>query len=251
MTLAQLLSLGQLLTAFLSRFADCFAGCSGRALLRLFVRGLLSNVQRKNIEALALEVQAPVRTLQRFLESIKWNEQQLVDRCQQLVATEHADPQAIGLIDETGVAKSGRHTAGAQRQYNGNRGKIENAVVHVGLGYSTGDFHALLDARVFLPQAWADDPARRKKLISPPKFAFRPSPRSRSSSSPARSATACGCAPGHLTSCTVAADRFSTAWKRSGRPSSARSRQTFTCGWTRRASCTTGRRLPVRRGGYA
>lgn len=166
MTLAQISSLGRLLTAFLASFADCFAGSKGRTLVRVFVSGLLSDVQRKNVEALALRMRAPVRTLQRFLESIKWNEQRVVDRCQKLIATEHGHPEAIGLIDETGVAKSGKHTAGAQRQYNGNRGKIENAVVHVGLGYATTNFQALLDARVYLPQEWADDPARRKKLHS-------------------------------------------------------------------------------------
>ena len=44
----------------------------------------------------------------------------------ELIATEHADPDAIGVIDETGTAKSGNHTVGVKRQYNGNRGKIEN-----------------------------------------------------------------------------------------------------------------------------
>lgn len=180
MTLAQIASLGRLLTTFLASFADCFAGSKGRNLLRLFVSGLLSDVQRKNVESLALRMRTSVRTLQRFLESIKWNERRLVDRCQQIIATEHAAPDAIGLIDETGVAKSGGHTAGAQRQYNGNRGKIENAVVHVGLGYATRDFRALLDARVYLPQEWADDPARRKKLTCRTRSASKRSPKSRS-----------------------------------------------------------------------
>ena len=39
---------------------------------------------------------------------------------------DHAHPEAIGLIDESGMHKSGRDTAGVVRQYNGNRGKIEN-----------------------------------------------------------------------------------------------------------------------------
>lgn len=52
MTLAQISSLGRLLTAFLGLFADCFAGTKGRALFRVFVSGLLSDVQRKNVEAI-------------------------------------------------------------------------------------------------------------------------------------------------------------------------------------------------------
>ena len=192
MTLAQIASLGRLLTEFLNRFADCFVGKSGRALLLLFVKGLLSDVSRKNVEALALRVKASVRTLQRFLESIKWDERLLVDRCQQIVAAEHVDPEAIGLIDETGIAKSGSQTVGVQRQYNGNRGKVENAVVQVALGYAAPGFHVLLDARVYLPESWANDPARRKKTTCPRTCGSTRNRKSRWRWSTAPWATACG-----------------------------------------------------------
>jgi len=156
-----------LLTEFLLLFADCFRRQRGRRLLLVYVRGLLSDVQRKNAEAIAQDQGVAPRTLQRFLESIKWDEQRLRDRCQQIVAAEHADPEAIGCIDETGIAKSGRHTVGAKRQYNGNRGKIENCVVNVALSYASEDFHCLLDARFYLPREWADDPVLRKKTTFP------------------------------------------------------------------------------------
>ncbi|MEO2016432.1 MAG: transposase, partial [Fuerstiella sp.] len=55
---------------------------------------------------------------------------------QQIVATEHDHSEAIGCIDETGTAKSGRETAGVKRQYNGNRGKLENCINNVALAYS-------------------------------------------------------------------------------------------------------------------
>ena len=62
--------------------------------------------QRKNVEAIALDQDVPPRTLQRFLESIKWDQARLRNRCQQLIARDHADPEAIGLIDETGTTKA-------------------------------------------------------------------------------------------------------------------------------------------------
>jgi SRSO17 transposase len=74
-------------------------------LLLVYVRGLLSDVPRKNVEAIALDQNVAPRTLQRFLESIVWDEEKLRDRCQQIVATDHASPEAIGCIDETGTAK--------------------------------------------------------------------------------------------------------------------------------------------------
>jgi SRSO17 transposase len=133
MSVQDIAKLSKLLGRFLTRFADCFARPAGRTWLLIFVRGLLSDVQRKNVEAIALDQNVAPRTLQRFLESIVWDEQLLRDRCQQIVATEHAHPDAVGCIDETGTAKSGRETAGVKRQYNGNRGKIENCVNSVAL----------------------------------------------------------------------------------------------------------------------
>lgn len=178
MELKDIASLGKLLAQFLARFADCFARGAGRMLLAAYVRGLLSDVQRKNVEAIALNQGVRPRTLQRFLESIAWCEQRLRDRCQQIIAREHADPEAIGCIDETGTAKSGKHTAGVKRQYNGNRGKVENCINNVALSYASEGFHCLLDARLYLPEEWIADPARRKKTTFPRRLSFKPSRRS-------------------------------------------------------------------------
>src|ERR1700682_1405870 len=88
MTLKQIASLGKELAKFLALFAGCFRSRPGFALLRVYVQGLLSNVPRKNVEAIALEFGKRPRTLQRFLESIKWDEVRVRDDCQRLVARE-------------------------------------------------------------------------------------------------------------------------------------------------------------------
>lgn len=178
MTLIQIAAMGSLLRLFLARFVDCFYGQKGRALLAAYVSGQLSHLHRKNVEAIALLVGKPVRTLQRFFESIKWNEDQLRDRCQQIIATEHAHPLAIGCLDESGVAKSGDETAGAARQWNGNRGKIDNCCVGVHLSYSAPGFQCLIDSRLYLPEDWANDPARRKKRTYRRMLFSKPSPNS-------------------------------------------------------------------------
>ena len=179
MKVKDIANLGRMLVRFLACFADCFARPAGRDLLKVYVQGLLSDVRRKNTEAIALDQGVAPRTLQRFLESIVWDEQKLRDRCQEMIAKEHASPEAIGCIDETGVAKSGRHTAGVKRQYNGNRGKVENCVNHVALAYSASGFDCLLDAQVYLPKEWADDPVRRKKTTFQTTLSSKPSRRSR------------------------------------------------------------------------
>jgi SRSO17 transposase len=175
MTLKQIASLGRELAKFLALFARCFRTRPGFALLQVYVRGLLSNVQRKNVEAIALEFGKSPRTLQRFVESIKWDEAGVRDECQRLVAREHAHAAAIGCLDESGTAKSGRETVGAARQWLGSRGKVDNGVVGVHLSYCAPGFQCLLDSEVYLTKEWAADPARRKKTTSPTRSCSVPS----------------------------------------------------------------------------
>ena len=179
-----------------------YGWAQGRDLLAVYVGGQLSNLHRKNVEAIALLFNKAPRTLQRFFESIKWNENQLRDRCQQIVAREHAHVAAIGCIDESGVAKSGDETTGAARQWNGNRGKIDNCCVGVHVSYSAPGFQCLLDSRLYLPEDWANDPARRKKLTSPTTSSSAPSRRSHGTRSIVRWPTAFASRPGRSTSST-------------------------------------------------
>lgn len=183
MTLEQIAALGRKLTSFLALFADCFGRREARGLLRVYVKGQLSNLHRKTAEAIALLFGAAPRTLQRFLESIKWDEEQLRDRCQEIVAEQHAHPEAIGCVDESGTAKSGKQTAGVSRQWNGNRGKVDNCVVGVHLSYSAPGFQVLLDSTLYLPEDWANDPGRRKKLTFPTISSSAPNHRSPSARS--------------------------------------------------------------------
>ena len=174
MTLKEIAGLGRKLTTFLALFADCFGRREARELLRVYVKGQLSDLPRKTAEAIALKFGKAARTLQRFLESIKWDEEKACDRCQQIVATEHAHAQAIGVVDESGTSKSGKDTVGVQRQWNGNRGKVDNCVVGVHLGYSAPGFQCLLASAVYLPEDWLNDPERRKKTTFPTTWNFAP-----------------------------------------------------------------------------
>jgi hypothetical protein len=102
MTLKQIAGLGRKLMAFLGLFADCSDRGAGRGLLSVYVKCQLSELKRKTPETIALKFGKAPRTLRRFLESIKWDEEKLQDRCQQIVAKDHAHPEAIGCVDELG-----------------------------------------------------------------------------------------------------------------------------------------------------
>ncbi len=92
---------------FLAGFNDCFGRSEPREHLRTYVSGQLSDLQRKSVEPIALAAEVPPRTLQRFLESIEWDEERLRNKSQHVVARDHADANAVGIIDETGHPKKG------------------------------------------------------------------------------------------------------------------------------------------------
>jgi len=178
MTLKQIAKLGKELTRFLALFVGCFRSQPGFALGCVYVQGLLSNIGRKNVEAIAMAFDTRPRTLQRLLESIKWDGPAVRDQCQQLVAREHGHAEALGCIDESGTAKSGEQTVGAARQWLGSRGKVDNGVVAVHLSYSAPGFQCLLDSEVYLKKEWTDDHARRKKTTFRTTWCSAPSRRS-------------------------------------------------------------------------
>ena len=126
MTADQILSLGPELADFLDPFADCFGRSEPRQHLAEYIRGQLSGLQRKSVEPIALFNHVKPRTLQEFLSADQWDHERLRDHVQQIVARDHADPLAIGIIDDSGHLKKGVETPGVQKQYCGNVGKTDN-----------------------------------------------------------------------------------------------------------------------------
>ena len=105
-----------------------------------------------------------------------WSHACLRNRVQQVVARDHADPQAIGILDDSGHPKSGDKTACVQRQWCGNTGKVDNCVVSVHLSYASFDtcFRAMLDSELFLPEHSWNDPDRRAEAGIPDEVVYRP-----------------------------------------------------------------------------
>jgi SRSO17 transposase len=161
-------------TAFLDRFGDCFSRKDTRAHLGVYVRGQLSDLPEKSVEPIALEAGVAPRTLQEFLSQLKWDEDRMRDRLQQDVATEHAGPHTIGMIDETSDVKKGDKTPGVQKQWSGRLGKTENCIVTVHLGVARGDFHCLVDGELFLPESWDADRDRCREAGIPDSLVYRP-----------------------------------------------------------------------------
>ena len=81
----QIRKLGPSLNRFLDVFADCFERKDTRAHLGVYIRGQLSDLQEKSVEPIALSAGVAPRTLQEFLSQLKWDEDRMRDRLQQIV----------------------------------------------------------------------------------------------------------------------------------------------------------------------
>lgn len=176
MTAEQILSLAPQLAKFLDEFHDCFVRSEPRNHLANYIRGQLSDLPRKSVEPIADFTNTPRRTLQEFLSWSGWSHSFMRDRVQQIVARDHADRQAIGIIDDSGHPKCGDKTACVQRQWCGNTGKIDSCVVSVHLSYASYDtrFRAMLDSDLFLPEHSWNDPDRRAEACIPDDVVYRP-----------------------------------------------------------------------------
>jgi SRSO17 transposase len=176
MTKDQILSLGPALASFVGEFTECFGRSEPREHLGHYMRGQLSDLQRKSVEPIALFNDLAPRTLQEFLNTDVWNHALARDRVQQIVARDHEDPKAIGIIDDSGHPKSGKSTPGVQRQYCGRLGKTANCVVTVHLAFSSYDtrFRTMLDTELFLPESWSNDRERCRNAGIPDDVVYRP-----------------------------------------------------------------------------
>lgn len=162
------------LQKFLKQFDECFARRDTQQHLRTYVHGQLSDLPRKSVEPIAMAADVPPRTLQQFLNSLAWDQEQMVGVLQLRVAGAHTSARSIGLIDETACPKKGDKTPGVQRQWCGATGKTDNCMVTVHLGYAVDDFHCLLESELFLPESWAADRARCRAADIPDSMEYRP-----------------------------------------------------------------------------
>jgi SRSO17 transposase len=149
-----------------------------RAAMGLYLTGLLLDGERKSIEPMAArlvdsagEVQAMRQRLQQCVVVADWAEKETYARVAEMVEREMPDVEAL-VIDDTGFPKKGDHSVGVQRQYSGTLGRTENCQVATSLHLAGEAGSACIGMRLYLPESWANDPARRRKAGVPEDVEF-------------------------------------------------------------------------------
>jgi SRSO17 transposase len=81
---------------------------------------------------------------------MRWNDHQLV-------AEEMGEPDGVLLFEASGFVKKGNDAVGVARQDCGPLGKVEHGQVGGFAAYASRQGSALVDKRLFLPDAWFPD----------------------------------------------------------------------------------------------
>jgi SRSO17 transposase len=129
----------------------------------------LMQAEKRNMERMVEAVpDSDYQVLQNFLTHSSWDYQPVMDRVARNADALVGGEIGTGLyIDESAFAKKGDQSVGVARQWNGRLGKQDNCQVGVFGALGRADRVSLIDARLYLPKEWTDDPGRCQRADVP------------------------------------------------------------------------------------
>src|SRR3954465_9429244 len=140
-----------------------------------YLKGLILPGERKSVEPMAARV-APgdLQQLHHFVSTSPWAaappEDELVKAADRLVG----GPDAVLVVDDAAPVKQGRHSVGVKRQHCGQLGKRANCQSLVSLTLAGAEVPVGVGLRLFLPEDWCADAARRAAAGVPEAVGYRP-----------------------------------------------------------------------------
>jgi SRSO17 transposase len=155
------------LATFMGPFVASFCRQEPFQHAHTYVCGLLSDVERKNIESIAYRFGQDRLPLQRFIGWAEWDDAPLRQELTRQVAEQLGQADGVLVFDPSALAKSGAESVGVARQWCGRLGKVDNCQVAIYLGYVSATDHSLVDMRLYLPKEWTNDKARLDKAGVP------------------------------------------------------------------------------------
>lgn len=149
------------LESWLAPFLEVMGRKTRRHWAPLYLHGLLGPDGRKSLQPLAARLGLSGHDqLQQFIASPAWDDAPLrhvlVEKADALVGGRNA----VLVVDDTALPKKGKLSVGVARPYCGALGKQANCQVLVSLTLAQGEVPVPLGLRLFLPDAWANDPDR-------------------------------------------------------------------------------------------
>jgi SRSO17 transposase len=172
------------LTAYLDKLAQVTGHLDRSGPLKNYCQGLLLPGERKSVEPMAARlapenVRRMHQSLHHLVADAPWSDEAVLRQARgyAVTAMRKQEPVVAWIVDDTGFPKKGKESVGVTRQYCGQLGKQENCRVAVSLSVSTWTLSLPVAYRLYLPENWANDPARRNKTGIPAEIQFQTKPR--------------------------------------------------------------------------
>lgn len=138
-----------------------------------YFSGLLSDLERKNVESIAYRHDQDRRNLQHFIGTAQWDHEPLFTELARQVGEQVGEADGVIVFDPSAFPKKGKQSVGVARQWCGRLGKIDNCQVATYMGYVTRSDRVLVDTRLYLPQEWTGDRKRMKAAGVPKGVRFQ------------------------------------------------------------------------------
>jgi SRSO17 transposase len=154
------------LMAYHQQFATIYQRREQQRWSLFYLCGQLSNLVRKTIEPMVLELYGvdanAVRALQHYIAAGAWAAGSIIRRCQALTAAELGEADGVVIVDGSAFPKQGGDSVGVARQYCGALGKVANCQEGVFAVYATRRGYTFLDERLYVHQSWFGDDHRAR-----------------------------------------------------------------------------------------
>ncbi|GAC1532499.1 MAG: IS701-like element ISBj9 family transposase [Ramlibacter sp.] len=161
------------LRAWLEPFVAALGRSEQRHWAPLYLQGLLGPGARKSVEPMAQRV-CPGQTeqLHHFVCTSPWACEPLEQVLRKTADALVGGDDAMLIIDDTALPKQGKHSVGVKRQHCGVLGKQANCQVLVSLTLAREEVPVPIALRLYLPEDWAQDEARRAAAKVPESITF-------------------------------------------------------------------------------
>ena len=159
-------NLGNDLLLFFGEFASCFPRSEGRENSAIIITGLLSDLERKSIEPIALRYGGVerVRSLQTHMSAPHAvHDEALLRLYQGKLAALLSEDDGMFTVDGSDFPKKGTKSVGVSRQHCGTLGKIDNCQAGVFLGYTSRIGYGLVDRRLYMPKSWMGEENKERR----------------------------------------------------------------------------------------
>jgi SRSO17 transposase len=156
------------LTLWLEPFVTALGHKTRRRMCPAYIAGLIGPGDRKSVQPMAArDAIVNYDQLHHFINNGVWDaaplEAVLVAEADKIVGGE----DAWLIVDDTALAKKGRHSVGVAPQYASSLGKTANCQSLVSVTLASREVPVTVGLRLFLPETWTNDPERMMRAGVP------------------------------------------------------------------------------------